>query len=131
MSRFVVSSPCAVIFLAVATFYSVSASAADDPEGTKKRGLAHREHDVAPGYTLISPFSSKSTFRIGDVRFGAAEEHVGQWDRVHVDLTDSEVKVTFGGSRQVAARSKDTTPRLTFVNDGVATEICNVYVRAE
>ena len=48
-----------------------------------------------------------------------------------MDLTDSEVKVTFGSARQVAARSKDKTPRLAFVNDGVATEICNVYVRAE
>jgi hypothetical protein len=70
-------------------------------------------------------------FRIGDQRFGATNSSAGQWNRVHVDLTDSEVKVTFNGSRQVAPRDGKASCRLTLVTDGMATEFSNVFVQAK
>jgi hypothetical protein len=71
----------------------------------------------------------KLPFRIGDLRFGETGEEDGHWNRVHVDFTDSEVKVTFGGSRQVVPLDRKTASRLILVNDGIATEFCNVFVR--
>jgi hypothetical protein len=69
--------------------------------------------------------------RIGDLRFGATNLPAGEWCRVHVDFTDSEVKVTCGGARHVAARKPDTAPTLVLVSDGEATEFANVFVRNE
>jgi hypothetical protein len=70
-------------------------------------------------------------FRIGDLRFAATNADAGEWNRIHVDFTDSEVRVTFSGSRQVASRDAKTASRLTLVNDGVATEFSNVFVRSK
>jgi hypothetical protein len=70
-------------------------------------------------------------FRIGDAKFSAADEAVGRWNRVHVDFTDAQVKVTLNGSRQVTDRDSTAVPRLTLTADGAATQFCNVFVRAK
>ena len=65
LSRLIVSSPYALVFFVLETFLTLSASASDDiPGDAPARGLVRREQNVAPGYTLISPFSSKSAFLI-------------------------------------------------------------------
>ncbi len=70
-------------------------------------------------------------FRIGDLRFGATNANAGEWNRIHVDFTDSEVRVTYNGSRQVASHDSKTASRLTLVNDGVATEFGYVFGRSK
>ena len=75
--------------------------------------------------------SLRLPFRIGNARFDQVGKGDGKWLRVHVHLTDSEVAVEFGGLRQVASRKKKESLRLTLVNDGAATEFCNVFARAE
>jgi hypothetical protein len=78
-----------------------------------------------------TPETGKLPLQIGNTRFDAIGESVGEWSRIEVSLTDTEAVVECGGRRQVAAITQQDRSKLSLITDGVATEFCNVLARVD
>lgn len=77
-----------------------------------------------------SPPGGLLPFRLGEHRFAAEGETPGQWNRVEVTWTATEVTLELAGKRQTLPIALPSPPPLTLMNDGLATEYCSVFADA-
>ncbi len=73
------------------------------------------------------PGSGSFPFALGDRRFPANGDTTGQWNRVHVRVDETSIRVSCGSAMQTITRGDGAVDRLTLVTDGVATEFCSIF----